>query len=553
MNILGYLLEKFLKEEYINVTILIGLSLTLILFQTNGISYVTAKIIECVNQNDLSCIMKNYQYFIGVSLLFIFIIYIYKFIQTNLLQKLIQWTRNELFQLVLKLNNENMSNVNYTEFYTPITRIAMQLHMLFSNIISAFIPTIAFLLVITIYFLYKSPLLGMIFLFGNICIISYILFFWSQFEKSKVEHEKIISKNDKYLIDILNNIDKVIYRGQVESETESYSNLNDMCLNASKVYMNFITRHTMILVLMINLIVFACIGILINLFRGKKIDSVMFVTFFTILLLYRERMSSTTADLHEYVDFKGRLEVISDKFKAMMGDKGEVYDMLYKTYDENELSFDNIRFDRVSFKYQNTDRYILKDFSINLDVNNKIIGIVGLSGKGKSSFVKLLLRLYDCNSGTIKIDGTDITTVNPNYIRRNVTYVNQTSKLFDKKVIENILYGCNHLDTCNENLKEILKYSKIRELFKNVDIEETPAGSLGENLSGGQRQVVNIISGLINPSKILILDEPTNALDPELKNQILTILTKFKSYKKSIIIITHDKDVHGLFDQIVQL
>jgi ATP-binding cassette subfamily B protein len=167
--------------------------------------------------------------------------------------------------------------------------------------------------------------------------------------------------------------------------------------------------------------------------------------------------------------------------------------------------------------------------------------------------VKLLLRLYDCNEGTIKIDGTDITKVNPNYIRNNVTYVNQTSKLFDKKVIENILYGCNHLEKCNSNLKEILKYSKIRELFKNVDIEETSAGSLGENLSGGQRQVVNIISGLINPSKILILDEPTNALDPELKSQLLTILTKFKSYKKSIIIITHDKDVHGLFDQIIQL
>jgi ABC-type lipoprotein export system ATPase subunit len=98
-----------------------------------------------------------------------------------------------------------------------------------------------------------------------------------------------------------------------------------------------------------------------------------------------------------------------------------------------------------------------------------------------------------------------------------------------------------------------MQYKKIGELFKNIDIYNQQSGPLGENLSGGQRQIVNIIGGLINPSKILILDEPTNALDPELKRELIGLIKDFKKYKKCIIIITHDRDVHPLFDETVHI
>jgi ABC-type bacteriocin/lantibiotic exporter with double-glycine peptidase domain len=179
--------------------------------------------------------------------------------------------------------------------------------------------------------------------------------------------------------------------------------------------------------------------------------------------------------------------------------------------------------------------------------------MVGLSGRGKSTFMKLVLKLYKPKTGNIFIDGQNIDNIDPDYIRNNITYVNQNSKLFDKKVIDNMLYGCLDLDTCNAYLKKIMQYKKINELYKNVDIYNQRSGALGENLSGGQRQIINIIGGLINPSKILILDEPTNALDPELKNELLELIRDFKKYKKSIIIITHDRDVHSLFDETIKI
>jgi ABC-type multidrug transport system fused ATPase/permease subunit len=147
----------------------------------------------------------------------------------------------------------------------------------------------------------------------------------------------------------------------------------------------------------------------------------------------------------------------------------------------------------------------------------------------------------------------NIKDIDADYIRQNMTYVNQSSKLFDKKIVENMLYGCNDEDVCSARLTEIMKYGKIKELYRNMDIYTKQSGSLGENLSGGQRQIVNIIGGLINPAKILILDEPTNALDPELKRELLGIIKEFKKYKQCIIIITHDRDVYPLFDDNIKI
>ena len=551
MDILWFLVEKFLKEEWLNTSYLIIISLILTFLQTNTISYVISKIIESIHAKDMSGIMTNYYYFIFITVIFFIMLFGYKYIQNSVLHKLTQWIRNELFKIILKTNNENISNINFTDFFVPITRMSTQFYNIFSNIVVSFIPTIAFLIIISVYFLYKAPLLGVIFILGNLIIISYIVYYWNQMIEEKQNHENILIKNDKYIIDTLNNIDKVIYRGQIMNEIQNYTNINNSCVDASNYYASFMTRHILILSIMINIIVFASISFLIYLFSIKQLDTVTIVTFLTILLLYRDRIYSSVSELNEYVDFKGRLDHMSKKFATMISDN--ILPKMNKTYEKQVLVFDQIIFQNVYFKYPDTDRMILKNLNLNLNIDNQIIGVVGLSGTGKSSFVKLILRLYDCTHGTIFIDGVDITTVDPTYIRENITYINQTSKLFDRKVIDNILYGCKNLDYCHSSLKEILQYTKIQELFKNVDIHESSSGSLGENLSGGQRQIISIISGLINPSKILILDEPTNALDPELKRQLLSILTKFKKYKKSIIIITHDKDVTSLFDQTVQL
>jgi ABC-type multidrug transport system fused ATPase/permease subunit len=362
-------------------------------------------------------------------------------------------------------------------------------------------------------------------------------------------YEKYVNETESYLQEILNNIDKIIYSGEVDNEINTFSEKTDKSIKHSFLFYSNMSFHNIVMLIMTYIIIFLCIGFIIYLYFDKQITATIFITFFTIMLFYRDRMMGVINQVPDILEFMGRTDSVLKHFKDMEN----YYDIRDKKYDIVDLPFKKIRFENVTFQYKTGDKPVFQNLNIRLETDNKIIGITGLSGNGKSTFAKLMLKLYTCTDGNIYIDNQNIKEIDPVYLRKNMVYVNQSSKLFDKKVVENMLYGCEDPEICKEYLEEIMKYDKIKELYRKIDIYNKQSGALGENLSGGQRQVVNIISGLVNPSKILILDEPTNALDRDLKLDIIQIISDFRKHKQCIIIITHDRDVYGLFDEKLQL
>ena len=553
MNLLYFLLEKFFREEQTSVLLLVFLSLLLTFISTNYLSSVVADIIQTVQKQNFGGARDSFQRYVGASVLFLAVLYTYKTFQNRLLTKMTQWLKHELLKIILTANNENIQQVNFIEFITPITRIPVSCYILFYDVVSVIIPTATFLLGISLYFLYKDTALGVFFVAANLFLLLYLSLVWDSMLHEKSVFEVKINENEKIIVDILNNIDKVIYRGQTENEISSFAQKTDEGIEVGTNFLNYSTQHIMMLSLFVLLIFLAVLFYLLKLRRENTIDTKFFITLLTIMLMYRERLSQMVGNLSDYLEFIGKLNYIIDQFDEMLGSKADIVEILDKQYAPVDPPFDHLRFDDVSFRYSDKHPFVFQHLTLDVITDNKIIGITGVSGKGKSSFVKLLLRLYDPTSGVISIDGVDITTIDPDFIRAKITYVNQNSKLFDKKIIDNILYGCSNIDECTANLGSILSYKKIQKVFANVDIKTKLAGSLGENLSGGQRQIANIISGLINPSPILILDEPTNALDPELKEEVLSIIQKFRHYKKCIMIITHDRDVSSLFDEVINI
>jgi ABC-type branched-subunit amino acid transport system ATPase component len=550
MNIIIYLLKKFFKEEYLSSIAVVVLNLLKTILKINGISFITANIIKGVERRDFKLTQDYFKYFIWISLAFILLYAINNYLQNRLLTKMTQWVKREILKIIVTTNDENYSDVNFIEFITPITRISVSSYIIFSTVLLFLVPSISFLSMIAIYFLYKDVKLGAFFIVANIIICLYIYFFWEGLLDKKTDHEKKTNENEKYIINLLNNIDKVIYRAQSTNEMNIFNKKTEECIDSAMRFYNSMNMHDLILTIFIYTVVFVCIAYMIHLSMQKKMDSTIFVTFLTILLFYRDKMNSIVDEIPSILEFTGRLVYIMEEFKSMLANNERLEMPIYKSI---KLSFDTIEFKNVSYKYPKTDQYIYENLNLSIQTTDKIIGITGLSGKGKSTMAKLLIRMYQPNSGAIYIDGVDIANVDPHYIRKNITYVNQSSKLFDKVVIDNMLYGCNDVGQCQSHLKEIMKYPKIAQLYREVDIYNKKTGSLGEKISGGQRQVVNVISGLINPTKILILDEPTNALDNELKRELIGIIKDFKKYKKCIIIISHDKDVFSLFDEKIAI
>jgi len=550
MNLIETLITKYLKEEKWYIIIIAVIALALNFFQINGISIITANIIESIQKNKISIAKKYYVYFVIVTILFLLFYHVYKYYQNLLFTKLPNWLKRELVHFIISSNNENMSSINFSKLISPINRISSSIYGVFYRILVHMFPDLVFLFVINAYFIYENVPFGIVFFIANLCTLLYMFTGWSEVLEYRKDYEQHANANEKFLVDMFHNIEKIIYRGKGQDEINKYTSESVSATEKAITFYKTVDHRVLILNIVLNITIFVLIAGIFYLYLNKKISIETFISFFTIILIYRDRMSGNYESLVDYIEFFGKLDYVMDMFTDLVGEYEEVKD---KKYQQVDLQFDKIRFDNVSYKYPGTDVLVFDHFNIEFDTRDKIIGITGISGRGKSTFVKLLVKLYRQTEGQIYIDDKNIAEIDPNYLRKNITYVNQSSKLFDTKIIDNILYGCNDHDACNGHLSEITKYPKIMELYKNLDFNNGTVGSLGEKLSGGQRQITNIIGGLVNPCKILVLDEPTNALDPELKAEILKMIQDFKKHKKCIIIITHDEDVYPLFSERVNI
>lgn len=209
-----------------------------------------------------------------------------------------------------------------------------------------------------------------------------------------------------------------------------------------------------------------------------------------------------------------------------------------------------IAFRNISFSY--SPAKALKEIltGINLSIEpNKITAIVGKSGSGKSSLLKLITRLYDPSQGQVLIDGQDIKNVKLESLRSKIAVVPQTPIIFSGTVSENVLLG--RPDASDKEVEEACQSADalkfIVKLNKGLN---THLGQGGVNLSGGQAQRIAIARALIRKPKILLLDEPSSALDSESESAIMTTLDGLKS-NMTIILVGHHLKAISRADRLI--
>ena len=193
-----------------------------------------------------------------------------------------------------------------------------------------------------------------------------------------------------------------------------------------------------------------------------------------------------------------------------------------------EINFSNVKF---QYKGMNT---LFENKTIRIMGGQKV-GLVGASGGGKSTFVNLILRLFDVSSGQILIDGQDIRDISQESLRRSISMIPQEPTLFHRSLFENIQYG--NTDATNEEVILAAKKAHAHEfIMKLPDGYESPVGERGVKLSGGQRQRIAIARAILKNSPILILDEATSQLDSVTESEIQESLWELMQNKTTIII-----------------
>ena len=196
----------------------------------------------------------------------------------------------------------------------------------------------------------------------------------------------------------------------------------------------------------------------------------------------------------------------------------------------------NIEFERVNFSYRGQDKYVLNNISLHIP-EKALTALVGASGCGKTTITKLILRFADVVSGSIKIGGIDIQDMSQRQLMSLVSVVFQDVYLFQDTIINNIRMA--KLSASDEEVIEVCKQANCHEFIQNFrDGYQTQLNDIGKSLSGGERQRISIARAILKNAPILILDEPTAALDTENELAVQKVINKLVQ-GKTVLVIAH--------------
>lgn len=259
--------------------------------------------------------------------------------------------------------------------------------------------------------------------------------------------------------------------------------------------------------------------------RATAGDAAFALTSFFVILGYLRNLGETIqmlqrgyADIEDVVAYMAQVPQIEDTPGAL----------------ESSAKSGAIRFDHVSFRYRGQQEPLFRDLSLTI-APGETVALVGATGSGKSTFVKLVQRLYDVNAGAILIDGQDVRQLRQASLRASIALVPQEPGLFHRSLRDNIAYARP------EAVLEDVQYAAMRarahgfitRLPKGYDTE---VGERGVKLSGGERQRVALARAFLADAPILILDEATSSLDAATENDVQAAMAELKRGRTTIII-----------------
>ena len=273
-------------------------------------------------------------------------------------------------------------------------------------------------------------------------------------------------------------------------------------------------------------------------FISGSINKIMFFSYIIIGLSLSNILKAFSG---QYVFFQ-YMKLATDKLINVYNEKEISYEfevMPFKNYD--------IKFENVSFSYEK-DKPVLKNISFEAKQGTST-ALVGSSGSGKTTVTNLIARFWDCQSGIISIDGTDITKIYPEELLTNISMIFQDVYLVNDTIENNIKLG--KPDATHEEVVKAAKDASCHEFITELENSyDTVVGEGGSTLSGGEKQRISISRALLKDTPIILLDEATASLDADNEHEIRKSLDKLIK-NKTVITIAHKLNTIKNYDQIL--
>ena len=334
---------------------------------------------------------------------------------------------------------------------------------------------------------------------------------------------------NRYLIDLFKNhkIIKIFQRENFE-ESRSEKFVNDLKEKSAKISAVYI-RSTPIMEILTGIMIATLIFYAGKLIISEELAINNFFSFLAAMMLAYQPVKTLTkvnvAISQGFAAAERILPIIDTQNEIDLNEKG----------DELNIKEGNIVLDKIDFTYKsNPENKVLQNISLKF-AGGKMSALVGHSGSGKSTLLNMIPRIYLPSSGNIYFDNQEISKLNLESLRNQISIVDQNTTLFDDTVFNNIKYAKPNAK--KQDILEAAKLSMSDEFINNLENGyETMIGENGVKLSGGEKQRLSIARAFLKNSKIILLDEATSSLDSETEEKIQKALDKLTTHKTTIVI-----------------
>jgi len=377
-----------------------------------------------------------------------------------------------------------------------------------------------------------------------IAVTPFLLVFVFRFKKAVKKSVREVRQDESSMVAVLQQgLESIRVVNAFGTQNQEETRLKKISLET--VHAALKTRKLKALVSpVVSIVVTVCLAVV--LWRGSSLvlAGAMTVGALTVILSYLNKFFSPVKDLAKMTNAVAQAVVAMERIQQLL-EIDEIIPQKPNAISPGKLKGE-IVFEQISFGY-NHEAIILKDISMTINCGQRI-GICGPTGSGKSTVASLIPRFYDPWTGRILIDGTDITDYDLEGLRKQVGFVLQDTLLFYGSIGDNIAYG--RPTATKEEIMHAAKLANAQEfILKMPHGYDTLVGERGVTLSGGQRQRIGIARAIIRDSPILILDEPTAALDTESERLVMDALEKLME-GRTVITITHRLSTISDYDKI---
>ena len=461
--------------------------------------------------------------------------------ESVIVPKYLSYVRQMIFSRIIERHQDNVSDIRVGEEISRILDVSRNMRDVLSWGLDELAPMFLTICIIAVFFCTVHWSIGCTMIAG-IAITLLVLYHMGRVGiDAAAKREKYYLSMSEKLHDSFGNLMNIAINNtqskEIASNAEKESKHTELYMKQMRI-----TRNIVVTLSVVSTITFLSTLVLAYyLVKKGTIASTTFVSLWLVLMYYIGFM----------VRFSNEFPHFFVKYGIIKHSKEFLHDILsYRTERtvNSGLEEGDVRFQDVSFTYGGSSAPTLVNFNLRVQPREKV-ALLGTSGSGKTTCMKLLTAMHRVDTGRILVDGTDVNEYDLVYLRNRVNYVNQRTQLFNKSVVKNMQYGNK---ATKQEIIQLLREHKLDVLFSSLRYGlSTTAGVNGSNLSGGMQRVCMLVRGLLKPeARVIVLDEPLAGLDARTRQKVIAFI-KARCEGKTLIVITHDREIVPHLDRVV--